>query len=55
MPATLLEGTRDTPEYRMRSCIRGRRVQVWVDIRNLHPTQALRRLAQRVVSAIRFG
>ena len=54
MPATLLEGTRDTPEYRLTSCVRGRRVQVWVDIRDPHPTPALRRVAQRVVSAIRF-
>ena len=54
-PVTMLEGARDTPEYRITSCIRGRRFQVWVDIRNRHPTQALLRLAQRVVSAIRFN
>ena len=53
--ATMLEGTGDTPEYRITSCIRGRRVQVWVDIRNRHPTHVLRRLAQRVVAAIRFN
>jgi hypothetical protein len=53
-PSTLLEGTRDTPEYRMTSCVQGGRVQVWVDIRNPHPTRALRRVAQAVVTAIRF-
>jgi hypothetical protein len=54
-PATLLEGARDTPEYRIHGRVRGRDVEVWVDVRRRHPTRALRRLAQRVVSGIRFG
>lgn len=53
-PAVLLEGTTDTPEYRIHGRVRGRNVEVWVDIRNGHPTRAALRLAQRVVTAIRF-
>jgi hypothetical protein len=53
-PAALLEGTTDTPEYRIHGRVRGRNVEVWVDIRNRHPTKAALRLAQRVVTAIRF-
>jgi hypothetical protein len=54
-PATLLEGTSDTPEYRIHGRVRGRNVEVWVDIRRLHPTRAMLRLAQRVLSSIRFS
>jgi hypothetical protein len=53
-PAVLLEGTTDTPEYRIHGRARGRNVEVWVDIRNRHPAKATLRLAQRVVTAIRF-
>jgi hypothetical protein len=54
-PATLLEGTRDTPEYRIRGRTHGRNVEVWVDIRRRHPTRAELRAAQDVVAAIRFS
>ena len=53
-PATTLEGAPDTPEYRIHGRIDGRDVEVWIDIRRVHPKQALLRLAQRVVEAIRF-
>jgi len=54
-PTTLLEGTSDTPEYRIAGRVRGVNVLILVDIRNRHPTAAERRVAQRVVSSIRFG
>lgn len=53
-PATTLEGAPDTPEYRIHGRVKGRDVEVWVDIRRAHPTQKLLRLAQRAVSAVRF-
>jgi hypothetical protein len=53
-PATTLEGAPDTPEYRIHGRVGGRDVEVWVDIRRPHPTNAQRRIAQRVVSGIRF-
>jgi hypothetical protein len=53
-PTTMLEGTKDTPEYRIEGRTHGRNVIIYVDIRNQHPTIAELRIAQRVVSAIRF-
>ena len=53
-PATTLEGAPDTPEYRIHGRVRGRNVEIWVDIRRPKPTQAQLRAAQRVVSGIRF-
>lgn len=53
-PTTTLEGAPDTPEYRLHGRVKGRLVEVWVDIRQPHPTQAQLRFAQRVVAAIRF-
>lgn len=50
----VLKGSADTPEYRIHGRIRGHNVEVWVDIRNSHPSRAQLRVAQRVVSAIRF-
>jgi len=54
-PATTLDGTTDTPEYRVHGLVAGRDVEVWIDIRRLHPTRADRRAAQRALSSIRFG
>jgi hypothetical protein len=54
LPATTLEGAPDTPEYRIHGRVAGRDVEVWIDIRRPHPTAAQLRLAQRVVSALRF-
>lgn len=54
-PATLLEGTRDTPEYRIFGRVRGVDVDIFVDIRRLHPPCSDLRAAQRVVSRIRFS
>lgn len=54
-PAVLLEGTTDTPEYRLSGRVAGRAVEVWVDIRRPRPTPAELRAAQRVLSQIRFG
>jgi hypothetical protein len=53
-PATTLEGAPDTPEYRIHGRVRGRDVEVWIDIRRPHPTQAQLRLAQRAIAALRF-
>jgi hypothetical protein len=53
-PTTLLEGTKDTPEYRIEGRTHGVNVLISVDIRNVRPTAAERRKAQRVVSSIRF-
>jgi hypothetical protein len=50
----MLEGTRDTPDYRIEGRTHGTNVLIYVDIRNPHPTVAELRIAQRVVSAIRF-
>jgi hypothetical protein len=54
-PATMLEGTTDTPEYRILGRVAGRDVEVRVDIRERRPSKARLSLAQRIVSAIRFG
>ena len=54
-PTTTLEGAPDTPEYRIHGRVLGRDVEVWIDIRRPHPTQAELRAAQRVVSQLRFG
>jgi hypothetical protein len=53
-PTMTLEGTKDTPEYRIEGRTRGRNVIIYVEIRKVHPTIAEVRTAQRVVSAIRF-
>ena len=53
-PATTLEGAPNTPEYRIQGSIAGRDVEVWIDIRCPHPTAAQLRLAQRVLSGLRF-
>jgi hypothetical protein len=54
-PSTLLEGTHDTPEYRIFGRVRGVDVNIFVDIRRLHPSRRQLRAAQRVVSSIRFS
>jgi hypothetical protein len=54
LPTTTLEGAPDTPEYRIYGRVNGRDVEVWVDIRRPRPTEKLRRLAQRLVAAVRF-
>jgi hypothetical protein len=54
-PATTLEGAPDTPEYRIHGRVAGRDVEVWIDIRNPHPTRTQLRLAQRATSALRFS
>ena len=54
-PTTLLEGTRDTPEYRIYGRVRGSDLIISVDIRRLHPTQAQLSTARRIVSLIRFS
>ena len=54
-PATFLEGTRDTPEYRIYGRAHAVDVNIVVDIRRLHPIRADLRMAQRVVSSIRFS
>jgi hypothetical protein len=53
-PAVMLEGTTDTPEYRIEGRTHGWNVMIHVDIRNRYPTAAQLRVAQRVVSAIRI-
>ncbi|MBA3841460.1 MAG: hypothetical protein H0X39_02380 [Actinobacteria bacterium] len=53
-PAVMLEGTTDTPEYRIEGRMHGSNVMISVDIRSPHPSAAELRIAQRVVSAIRF-
>jgi hypothetical protein len=53
-PATTLEGAPDTPEYRIHGRVDGRDVEVWIDIRRPHPTENQLRIAQLVVSALRF-
>lgn len=54
-PATFLEGTTDTREYRIQGRVLGRDVYVWVDIRRKRPTAHDLRIAQKVVSSIRFA
>ena len=54
-PATLLEGTTDTPEYRIHGRVSGRDVEVWVDVRGGRPSRSKRRLIQHVLSSLRFG
>jgi hypothetical protein len=53
-PATTLEGAPDTPEYHVFGNVRGWNVEIRVDIRRSHPTRRELRLAQRVLSAMRF-
>jgi hypothetical protein len=53
-PTTTLEGAPDAAEYRIVGRVRGRAVEVHVDIRQKHPSKAQWSLAQRVVSAMRF-
>jgi hypothetical protein len=57
-PAVMLEGTTDTPEYRIAGRTHGQDVIILViilvDIRNPHPTAAQLGAAQRVVASIRF-
>jgi hypothetical protein len=53
-PATLLDGTTDTPEYRIEGRVHSTNVFVFVDIRRKQPTVSDLRHAQRVVSSIRF-
>jgi hypothetical protein len=53
-PATTLEGAPDTPEYHVFGRVRGWNVQIRVDIRRSHPTLGDLRIAQRVISAMRF-
>lgn len=54
-PATFLEGTTDTPEYRIEGRVGDTNVFVFVDIRRKQPTALDLRIAQRVVSSIRFA
>jgi hypothetical protein len=54
-PATTLEGAPDTPEYRIHGRVRGRDVEVWIDIRRKRPTRMQLRTARRVVASLRFG
>ncbi|MGZ4409517.1 MAG: hypothetical protein ACXVY6_12090 [Gaiellaceae bacterium] len=54
-PATFLEGTTDTPEYRIQGRVGDTNVFVFVDIRRKQPTALDLRIAQRVVSSIRFA
>jgi hypothetical protein len=54
-PVTLLEGTRDTPEYRIYGRVEGADLIIFVDIRRLHPTHAQLAAARRVVSLTRFS
>jgi hypothetical protein len=50
-----LEGAPDISEYRIFGRVRGQNVEVWVDIRRHTPTARQLRVAQGVVSAVRFG
>jgi len=54
-PTVMLEGTTDTPEYRIAGSVNGRSVYVSVDIRSKHPNAAERRAAQVALCSIRFG
>jgi hypothetical protein len=54
-PAVMLEGTTDTPEYRIMGRTDGWNVSISIDIRSSHPTAAQLDEAQRVVTSIRFG
>lgn len=49
-----LDGAPSIPEYRIHGRLRGHNVEVWVDIRRPHPTTSQLRVAQQVVSALRF-
>ena len=49
-----LEGAPGIPEYRIQGRVRGHNVEVWVDIRRRRPTTSQLRVAQQVVSALRF-
>jgi hypothetical protein len=54
-PSTLLEGTRDTPEYRIYGRVHGFDVNIFVDIRRVHPSRADLRSARLVAFKIRFS
>jgi hypothetical protein len=54
-PAVMLEGTTDTPEYRIEGRTHGWNVNISIDIRSSHPTAAQLHEAQRVLTSIRFG
>jgi len=54
-PTTLLEGTLDTPEYRIAGRVRGVDLIIFVDIRSHHPSRAQLSTAGRVLSRIRFS
>ena len=49
-----LEGAPGVLEYRIHGRVRRHNVEVWVDIRRFHPTTSQLRIAQQVVSALRF-
>jgi hypothetical protein len=51
----MLDGTHDTPEYRIFGRVRGVDVNIFVDIRRLHPSRRQLRAAQRIVSSVRFS
>jgi hypothetical protein len=51
----MLKGAPNTPEYRIAGRVRGFDVDVWVDIRQGHPTRPQRQLAQRAISHSDFG
>jgi hypothetical protein len=53
-PSGTLEGAPHTPEYRIFGRVRGHDVEIRVAIRRPRPTAAQLRVAQRVVSGIRF-
>jgi hypothetical protein len=53
--AVMLEGTTDTPEYRIEGTLAGHVIYVWIDIRTKRPTALQRRAAQEALNAIRFG
>ena len=49
-----LEGAPGVPEYRIHGRVLGHNVEVWVDIRRARQTTRQLRLAQQLVSALRF-
>lgn len=49
-----LEDAPDVREYRISGRVLGRNVEVWTEIRRRHPTARQLRIAQSVVSALRF-
>jgi hypothetical protein len=49
---TLVRGTSDTHEYRLRGRAHGRNVEILVDIRQWRPTRQQLRLAQQVLNSV---